>query len=136
MDKRCAVCKRKFTAKRATAKYCGETCRKRAQRGGERPAEADASPDPAPADPDGDLRVGLLAATVSELVKAGRENSPTGQAAILLAYRLERAQADTGSSVAAMVKQHQATLAEALKSADKASIVDSLKKRRDAKRAG
>lgn len=129
MVKSCEVCGESFEAKRAAAKFCGDRCRKRAQR---RPSTANADvPDERP-----DIPFGLVASTLTELVKAGRENSPAGQAALLLAYRLEHISADTGSSVAAMVKEHRATLAEALKNVEKASAVDELKKRRDAKRAG
>lgn len=133
MDVTCVGCGKVFSAKRPNAKTCGDTCRKRVQRNPNIAAEAPAVTDP---DPASEIPVGLVASTVSELAKAGRENSALGQAAILLAYRLERSQVDTGSSVAAMVKQHGSTLAEALKAAESASMIDELKARRDAKRAG
>ncbi|HEX5347839.1 MAG TPA: hypothetical protein VFW64_12195 [Pseudonocardiaceae bacterium] len=78
-----------------------------------------------------------MASTLLELAKAGRENTALGQAALLLAYRLEHSHLDTGASIASMVKQHGATLAEALKGAGKGvNPVDELRARRDAKRAG
>jgi DNA-directed RNA polymerase specialized sigma24 family protein len=127
----CAVCGDSFEAK-PSAKYCGDRCRKRAQR--QPDTEKPEKPKDRPAEVD--FPIGLVASTLTELAKAGRETSPAGQAALLLAYRLERSHADTGSSVAAMVKQHQETLAAALKTAERASVVDELKKRRDEKRAG
>lgn len=133
MDRACAVCGETFSAKRPSAKYCGERCRKRAQR---RPDGVKASAGPVET-PTPEIPVGLVASTVAELARAGRETSALGQSAILLAYRLEYgASGDTGSSVAALVKQHNTTLAEALKGAEKASAIDELKARRDAKRAG
>jgi hypothetical protein len=43
---------------------------------------------------------------------------------------------DTGSALAALVKQHDATMAEAVKGAQvSASPLDELRRRRDAKRA-
>jgi hypothetical protein len=78
-----------------------------------------------------------MASTLQELVSAGRESTALGQAALLLAYRIERSQMDTGAGVASLVKQHGATLAEALKGATQAkSGLDELRSRRDAKRAG
>lgn len=85
--------------------------------------------------PAAEVPVNLVAATVAELAKADRHNSPAGQAAILLAYRLEQSAGDSGASVAAMVKEHRATLEEALKEGEKPTIVADLRKRRDAKRS-
>lgn len=127
----CEFCGKKYQATRRTSKTCSVECRVARSKGKPKPSESaqDAGESP-------EIPIGLTASTLTELVKAGRENSPAGQAALLLAYRIERSAGDTGSSVAALVKQHAATLADALKSAEKASVVDKLRKSRDAKRAG
>lgn len=130
--RKCDSCGKSYEAKRSDSKYCSGSCRAAASK------RSKPQPDVVADTPLGDAAsVGLMASTLMELVKAGRENTASGQAALLLAYRLEHSQLDTGASIASMVKQHGATLAEALKGAAKAATaLDELKARRDAKRAG
>lgn len=84
--------------KRADAKFCKPTCRKRGLRG----ALVTLLPS-APAES------GLVAAVRAELVKADRLDSAMGQAALGLAERLTSA-ADTGSAVASLTRELRATL--------------------------
>jgi hypothetical protein len=54
--------------------------------------------------------------TRAELSRVGRLDTANGQLAMLLARRLDGiGAADTGSGVAALVKEHRVTLAEAVK---------------------
>jgi hypothetical protein len=71
------------------------------------------------------------------LVKAGRLDTPLGQAAMLLSRRLDAAVREPGMGMAALVREHRVTLEEALKGAQSAaSPLNELMARRDRKRAG
>lgn len=79
---------------------------------------------------------GLLAATRAELDAAGRAGSHAGQAALLLAERVEFGE-NSGSAVAQMVRQLHDTMTRAL--ADvvaEVDPVDELRSRRERRRAG
>ena len=79
---------------------------------------------------------GLLDATRKELTRAGQLPSHAGQAALLLAERIEFGE-NTGSAVAQMVRQLHDTMARAL--ADQvaeADPLDELVARRERRRAG
>lgn len=79
---------------------------------------------------------GLLDATRAELETAGRASSSAGQAALLLAERIEFGE-NTGSAVAQMVRQLHDTMTRALADAEIASDpVDELRARRERRRAG
>lgn len=125
MRKQCAVCPAEFEAKRKTAKYCSPRCRVRAAR--------QPKPEPAatmPVDPDSEL----WTATLDELTSAARVASASGQAALLLARRLDSGLTETGSSMAAMIREHRAALADALKGARaKTNPLDELRARRERK---
>jgi len=75
--------------------------------------------------------------TRAELVKVGRERSPLGLAVLTLAARIDE-QTDKGSSMAALVRQFQLSLAEALKGAEAGgkSRLDELRARRAARLGG
>lgn len=129
MEKTCAACGVTFTASRASAKCCSDRCRKRYQRGGgqlvelRQVAQAES----------GELGRVELAAT-RDLEEAGRLSTPLGQAALVLARRLDGFSVDTGSSVAAVVRQLHATMSSALAGAHVADDpVDELRRRRDRK---
>lgn len=127
MQRSCAVCGASFEAQRPQAKYCGDTCRKRAQRGGL------ATPAPAPV-VDRSMS-GLVDAVTAELEAAGRVNTVAGQHALELANRIVNAPG-MNTGVAALSKQLQAVLAEALRNSSVAvNPLDELRARRDAKRA-
>jgi hypothetical protein len=142
--KQCAVCPAEFEAKRASARYCSERCKKRAQRdpgrtAGAQPGKAAAEPG-GPALPSAGLVPGALtAATEAKLAAAGRLDGPEGQAALILAVRIDMSpfSAETGASVAALVRQLHATLAEALAGAKKTSdpVEDELRTARERRRA-
>jgi hypothetical protein len=130
------MCPTEFEAKRASAKYCSERCKKRAQRrpGGTKTAEVLALPAEPTRDPEGDW---LAQATEAELRNAGRLSSAIGQAALALARRIDASGGETGSALASLVREHRATLAEAVKDAAKAADpLDELRNRRERKLAG
>jgi hypothetical protein len=123
MQLACASCGGKFEAKRANAKYCGERCRKRAQR------KPPATVVGLPSRP---RRPGRLAkATKARLEKVGRLDSELGEAVLLLADRLDRVgMVDTGGGIAALMREFRATLAEAVK--DDGNSGDALEEIREA----
>lgn len=115
----CAACGESFTAQRSTARYCSETCKKRAQR--------------APVASDGVS--GLLATIQDQLRAAGRLETVPGQQALEVARQMT-APRQSGSAVAALSKELRALMAEAMKGvAVVADPVDELRRRRDAKRS-
>jgi hypothetical protein len=135
--KQCAVCPAEFEAKRASARYCSERCRKRAQRSPGRKGAAQAGQAPAP--PAGPELGGLTAATEAKLAAAGRLDGPEGQAALILAARIDLSpfSAETGAAVAALVRQLHATLAQALAGAEEKGdpVEDELRAARERRRA-
>lgn len=79
---------------------------------------------------DGDGEQGVEAATRARLDAAGRLGSPEGMSALLLARKLDQG-GDTGSAMAALAKQHLASLEAAVRDAELASDpVDELRSRR------
>ena len=138
MQRKCESCKRAYQATRPNSKYCGDTCRKRAQR----------SPKKSPKPVDlslPELLAGLGSAkthwpltdvTARELEDAGRLDTVLGQAAMVLARRIESPM-ETGASIASMTKQLRETLADALKGAQQAADpLDEIRVRRESKRVG
>lgn len=130
MEKPCAVCGIGFDG-HPSAKYCGATCRKRAQR---RPGGVKADPvEPVAAEGEGPV----TAATLSELNSAKRAGTALGESALALARRIDGAARDSGASLASLAREHRATLAAALADAESAADpLDELRMRRDRKRAG
>lgn len=120
MKRSCVVCAREFDAKRANATYCGDTCRKRAQRAG---AVSDSAGS-------GAAKVSVLAA----LESAGRADTWQASIALVLADRLD---ATPGSGAASLAKQLDAAMAVALEGVKVAvDEMDELRLKRDRKRAG
>lgn len=75
----------------------------------------------------------VFESTKATLEAAGRADQPLGVAALLLAARVDLA-TDTGSSLAALVKQLEATLKEVMRGVKiEHTAVDELRARRDAK---
>jgi hypothetical protein len=134
MRKPCAVCGTPFEAKRPAAKFCGDRCRQRAHRRPEAVSESKAVE--LPSDLVEDPPVGsVTTATVAELERAGRLETAVGQTAIALARRIDSDSAETGASMAALARQHLATLTEALRDAQTAADpLDELRSRRERKR--
>lgn len=149
MEIACAECGNAFEAKRDTARYCSTTCRVRAHRkkGPKLPADvktalAERSRTAEEAGPevvtgrvviDDEPEVeGVAAATRKALRDGGVLFTPRGQSAMVLAQRLDAPMLDTGSAVAALVKQLEATLATALEGqAEEVDELEELRRRRE-----
>lgn len=83
-----------------------------------------------------DVPAGVVAAVTADLGAAGRTVSPAGQCALALAARID-AGVDSGASMASMVRELRAALADALRDAAvSADPVDELKAKRDRRAAG
>jgi hypothetical protein len=120
MLRNCDVCQTAYTAKRENSRFCSDRCRNRA-----RDIPNAVVKTVAPVVSIAPIAEGsLLSATLAELVAAERVNSSLGQAALLLARRLDAIESDSGSSVAALVREHRVALAEAVK--DATALVDPL----------
>lgn len=132
VTKRCALpgCPNSFEAKTARAKWCSNRCRRRAQK----VAVITALPVDAGSV---DVLVSVFKATLAELDAVGRTGSAAGQSALQLAARLDRVTADTGSSIAALAREHRQALESALAGATKAGDpFDELAARRSLRVAG
>lgn len=130
IERQCDHCGTTYEAARPSSKFCGPTCRQRHRRNPELAVTAPVA-GIAPAE-----STGVYAATLAELNAAGRATTSTGTAALALAARIDSG-LDTGSALAALVKQHVLTMAEALRGAQVvASPLDELRRRRDLKRSG
>ena len=111
MVRNCDTCQVSYEALRNSSKYCSDVCRKRSQR--------------APMAPIAPLAVvtsvvpsagPLFLATSRELETVDQLGSSLGQSCLLIARRLDEGLMDTGGSIAALVREHRATLAEAVAS--------------------
>lgn len=99
-------------------RYCGDACRKRGSRGA---TVTDIRQEP----------LTVAAATHAALEQAGRLDSPAGSSAMVLAAKLDRG-GDTGSAVAALVRELRATMVDALANAEVAEDpVDELRRKRE-----
>ncbi len=127
MKRSCESCGGPYEAVRATARFCSERCRKRAQRGHliDLPAAAGTGA------PDG----GLSTRVAAELGEAGRLNTSLGQGALVLARRIEEGR-DTGTAVAALMRELRAVLTDALKGAQTRSALDGYRDELAARRRG
>ena len=128
MQRSCGSCGRSYESERATSKFCGDTCRKRSQRGHVAPATA------LPVRDSG-TPSGTVAAVRAELEAAGRSGTHLGAAALALAERIDGSTAVMG--FAALVKELRLTMEAAVAGVKVAADpVDELRSRRDAKYAG
>lgn len=137
MERACDVCGKAYEALRASSRVCSTTCRVRKTRARQAGLVVPVVPiapvavTPAPSEAEGSL----YAATLAELVAAGREGSALGRSALLLARRLDGAVREPGMGMAALAKQHEQTLAGAVRGAARAADpVDELRAARDRKR--
>lgn len=130
MDRQCDVCGATYTAKRATSRYCGATCRVTSSRKGASRPKIAAVPAPAPAESP------IYDATLRRLDEAGQVDSPLGRKALNLAKLIDSPPPMTHSSIAGWSKEHTAALTAALAEApaQAVSLTDQLKARRDARR--
>lgn len=126
MQAMCQACGRSFEAKRATRKFCSDLCRVREHRSPSGRATVEAGGVPRGGE--------LTAATLSELEDAGRAGSAAGRAALALARRVDASAVETGSGLAALVREHAARLETAVASGKAASDpLDELRRRREIK---
>ena len=129
MQRSCASCGERFTAKNPRAKFCSDRCRKRAQRAPAGKA-AKVAALPAPSQEES----GLAAVTRRTLDAAGRLDTVLGQQAVALAVRIEQP-GESGASVASLSKELRAVMAAAMEGVGaKADPLDELKARRERKR--
>ena len=136
MRRNCDLCGVAYDAKRAGSRFCCEAHRVEAfgrRKKGLPESRATIQPLPAaqesPVTPSG----GVFAATRSELEAAGRAESALGLTALALAERID-AKLDSGSSLAALAARLEATLATAMKGAEKSDALDELARRRAQRR--
>lgn len=146
MEVKCATCGENFIAKRSTAKYCSTPCRVRAHRTKEvalppvvklataKKQNQGKGRGKSPPGEDQEEPTSVEDAVRAELDKAECAGSVMGQAALVLARRLDRPTLDTGSAVSSLVKQLSSTLDAALAAANTVEDpVDEIRRRRDAK---
>jgi hypothetical protein len=137
VTRNCDSCGVEYEAVRRTSRYCSPLCRTRAHRGHvARSAKAPRALKVAADAPDGVSEPvegpygRLAAATRAELAAVGRETTPAGVAALLLAERIDSGQG-TESGMASLSKEWRATMGVALADAHKAeSQLDKLRKLR------
>lgn len=126
MQRTCDVCGRDFEAKRKDAKTCSATCRSNKR-------NLSAPPDPGEVGSNS-----LVKATTAELEAAGKVDTMLGQLAISLAGRMS----GTTTGLAALSKELRSVIDAALgvkttgSPAAVVDVVDEVRARRDAKRAG
>ena len=104
----CVACGGELTGRQR--KYCSDQCRKRYSRGARASAGAREHKDDRAAGPEGIQST--EAATMIALAEAGKLGTPGGQAAMVLARRIDASHQDTGAGLASMVKRLQETIAE------------------------
>ena len=128
-ERSCQHCGGTFTAQRSTARYCSSGCRAKATEARRQAAVvAELGARPTVETPS------VSSAVRAELAAVDRLMSSAGAAALALAARID-AQAESGASVAALVKQLHATMAEATKDVRVAADpLDELQARREARR--
>lgn len=130
MARACVMCGKTLKTDHPRALTCSATCRSR--------KSENRSP-LRPVDADGRVIVDagqgrVFAATLRELVAAGRQESSLAAKLLALAARIDE-NADTGAALAALVKQHDTTMVDALRgSSFISSPLDELRRRRDFKR--
>jgi hypothetical protein len=144
--KKCARPGCRRNVKSPTASYCADPACERARARARRrkadqgarakraePVQTEEQQD-TPAGPAGGA---TFVATLEELTAAGRVHTAAGQQALKIASRIDYSGEDSGSSLAALGKQHLAALAEALRDLQVADDpLDELAVRRAAYAAG
>lgn len=119
--KKCEQCGRVFKAESDRAKYCATRCRTAATRARKRLADVPSVVDgarmvalPPMAAEKQAAGGGMVEVTAAALEAAGRVNTPMGRATLLIAQILDSGIQDTGSSIAALIRQYDASLTKAL----------------------
>lgn len=132
MQRTCVRCGKPFEAQRATAKYCGSSCRAMQSADGVASVSpiAEASQGLLEDDP-------IVVQVVRELTASGRLETAKGQYALAAARRLAGSKYDGGTSYAALLRECRSCLDDALEGAAVSDDpMDELRLRRDAKRSG
>ena len=115
MRRVCARCGANFEGRSSRATYCSARCRVAAHEARKR---GEVSTGSLPAEVEAELRGsvdGVRAATLSALERGGVTATPAGQVALVLAARIDSpADSDSGSALAAAVREHRSALADAL----------------------
>lgn len=109
-EKQCEECGSTFEAKTKRAKFCGATCRVRAnRRPSKQGAAAEQGQSTTTAVPE---RGGLVGQVAADLAKATVLDTIPGRAALALAYRIESPM-ESGSAAASMTKELSRLVEEA-----------------------
>lgn len=122
MDVQCP-CGTTFTARSRTAKFCSDRCRKQSQRRGSVVTLPAKLKDEASAV---GVHGGVEEATLRALQDADRLETPLGQTCLVLARRLDRPMADTGSAMASVAARLEDLLGKATRGVGKATSPQSL----------
>jgi hypothetical protein len=129
MPRACDSCGKRYEPLRAASRYCSGACRTRAHRAGiARPAVArpEKPQRHAPA-----ASGNLTAAVLEELRVASKETTALGQACLAVAQRIDHAQLESGSALAAMTREFRAALEAALAvKADNGDVLDEMARKR------
>jgi hypothetical protein len=134
----CATCSTDFNARSSRARFCSAKCRTAAHYRRTKlgiPETRETKPKarkPKPVD----SPTGTLGAVIAELTAAGRLQTSAGQAAIVLARRIDDG-AESSSGLAALTREMSARMAEATANVVQAGdALDELRAKREARRAG
>ncbi len=126
----CAQCSSPFLAQRTSAKFCSATCRQQSRRSRGHQAALEPATGAAPA-----VDSAIIERTRAELEQLGALDTVTGAAAMILAERLASPR-DTGSAAAAVSRELDRLMIRVRSGiTDHGDPLDSIRRRRDAKRA-
>ena len=115
IKRRCDVCGSPYEAQRASSRFCGDVCRKRAARlGGVTVPLAVAGGEPAG---------GTVAAVRAELEAVEQSTSALGAMALALASRIDHSVRETGPALASLTRELRLTMDEARASGRHASSI-------------
>ena len=132
MTRGCDLCGVSYEAQRSTSRYCSSRCRSRVGN-----SNGMILPGPGaqvvPVTPV--VAGGVRDATLEELTAAGRVDTALGRSCLALAGRLDNPGMDTGSAMAAVARQLEALLREALRGAGAATAPGQLRDELAARRA-
>ena len=136
MRRPCDRCGREYDAERPSSRYCTDKCRVEASRARRRGLPVSVMAAVTELEPPIQAPSGLVSSTSAQLEAAGRLGSPMGQAALVLAARIESGH-EHGSAVAALTRELRSTLEAALDGVRPAAdAVDELRLRREQRRSG
>lgn len=103
MTRMCPQCGAQFTASSYRARYCGSTCRKRAQRARSAPGTPSPASVPTSTVPDAQRADSVAESVAKVLADRGLESTPQGRVAMKLAMRLDNSSdTDTAAGTAAL----------------------------------